>query len=466
MSKKTKIKILLLLAVLVVSTGFRCKCVSSADKKLLQPVVLTYWRVWDNESSMKEIINKYRALHPNISIDYRKLRYEEFEQALLEAYAQDKPPDIISLHSSWLKKYALENKFISSMPKEVKVAYQYEKVALKMKKEVIIEVITQALPSIGQIKDDFIDVVGERVIIDDKIYGLPLGVDTLVMYYNRDLLDAAGIAQPATDWQTFQDHVKRLTFQNSEGTLVQSGTALGTAENVRRATDILSLLMMQNGTEMMTGPNVTFNLVPANLADKSYTPGIEALKFYTDFANSVKEVYSWNGKMPDSLTAFARGQLAYYFGYSYDLPEIMAASLGKINLGISKMPQIKDSREVNFANFWVETVSSRSKNSDLAWDFINFATGAKNVTSYLDAAKKPTAIRSLIETQLQTDDLKMFASQLLTAKDWYSGYDSGEAEKGIKDLISAVLAGDKPEIAIGLAAGRVQQTMSPKRTSY
>lgn len=466
MSSKTKIKILLLLALLVISTGFRCKCTNAEEKKLLQPVKLIYWRVWDNEDTMKSIIGKYKAMHPNVSIDYRKLRYEEFEQALLEAFAQNNPPDIISLHSSWLKKYALEKKFISPMPKEVKIAYQYEKMALKMKKEVVIEVKTQVLPTAGQVKDKFIDTVGEQVIIDDKIYGLPLGVDTLVMYYNRDLLDSAGIAEPATDWQTFQDHVKRLTFQNSEGTLVQSGAALGTADNVRRATDILSLLMMQNGTVMMTESNVTFQLVPANLADRSYLPGVEALKFYTDFANSVKEVYSWNSKMPDSLMAFARGQLAYYFGYSYDLPDIMAASLGKINLGIIGMPQIKDSREANFANFWVETVSSRTKNSDLAWDFINFATDAKNVTSYLEAAKKPTAIRSLIETQLQSDDLKVFASQLLTAKAWYSGYDSEEAEKALKDLISAVLAGEQPEKAIGLAAARVQQTMAPKKTSY
>jgi ABC-type glycerol-3-phosphate transport system substrate-binding protein len=51
-----------------------------------------------------------------------------------------------------------------------------------------------------------------------------------------------------------------------------------------------------------------------------------ALNFYTDFANPVKEVYSWNNTLDNSVNAFASGKLAIMFGYSYHLETIKALS--------------------------------------------------------------------------------------------------------------------------------------------
>ena len=113
---------------------------------------------------------------------------------------------------------------------------------------------------------------------------------------------------------------------------------------------------------------------------------------------------------------FTEGKLAMMFGYAYYLPTIKAKG-PKLKFTIAPLPQIENSQQqINFANYWVETVLKKSKNTDSAWDFLQFATRAENVKSYLDNTKKPTALRSLIEEQLEDEDVDVFAGQLLTAK--------------------------------------------------
>ena len=162
------------------------------------------------------------------------------------------------------------------------------------------------------------------------------------------------------------------------------------------------------------------------------------------------------------------------FGYSYHIPLIIAARrtgftggdagqyLKDLNIGISKLPQIAStSQPVNIANYWVETVSKKSQHSNEAWDFIQFMTKAENVGSYLDKTQRPTALRSLIEEQLSKEYLDVFASQLLTARSWYRGYDSAMAHKVIGEMIDGVLnAPDQLEAIINLAIGKLQQTIA------
>ena len=174
--------------------------------------------------------------------------------------------------------------------------------------------------------------------------------------------------------------------------------------------------MMQNGA-IMTDPNgmATFDKYPTELAGRPLPPGAEALVFYTDFANPEKEVYTWNDKMPYSLNAFINGQTAFYFGYAYDLPTIRFSN-PKLNFGITSFPQIEGNKPIYFANYWVETVSKKTSHPDEAWDFVQFMTKAEEAQKYLNSTKKPTALRSLINNQLQDADLSVFAGQVPNAK--------------------------------------------------
>ena len=465
---KTKIITLSLLFIFLLTSGFGCKLVDQKTQEAMKPITLNYWRVWDGPDAFEEIFSAYKALHPFITINYRKLRYDEYENELLNALAEDRGPDIFSIHNTWLKKY--KNK-ITPLPPTTTLAYPITQGTIK--KEVIPQLRTTKSLNAKDIKNNFVNIVYRDVAglifneatkkYEEKIYGLPLFVDTLAMYYNKDLFNNAGLAQSPAYWNNeFQQAVKKTTKQDTKGEIIQSGAALGGSNNIERYSDILSVLMMQNGSVMADDDSgqVLFNKIPPSFKDQSYNPGLEALRFYTDFANPAKEVYSWNKNLDDSLNLFAQGKLAIMFGYSYHLATIRAQA-PKLNFAITKLPQIEGNTPVNFANYWVETVSSKSQHLNEAWDFIQFATKAEQAKTYLDKAKRPTALRALINEQIDDDDMGVFAEQVLTAKSWYHGADSAAAEKMFAEMIdAAVLGQDKIETLINLAASKVQQTMN------
>jgi len=455
-----KITILSLLAAFLLNAGFGCKLTDSATKAAMQPITLTYWRVFDDSDAFQDIIAKYKTLHPYITIEYKKLRYEEYEKELLNALAEDRGPDIFSIHNTWIEAYKPK---IVPMPATVTMAYPV--VTGTLKKEVTTELRTADSLTLKEIKDNFVDAVSYDVIGQDgKVYGLPLSVDNIAMYYNKDLFNNAGISQVPQYWnKEFLQDIKKLTKQDAKKEIVQSGVALGGSSNINRFSDILSVLMMQNGATMMDNNQVLFNLVPAASKDTGYNPGLEALRFYTDFSNAGKESYTWNSGLPNSLDMFISGKLAIYFGYAYDLSTIKTQA-PKLNFSIAKLPQIEGvpPTNVNFANYWVEVVSKKSAHQDEAWDFIQFVTKEEQAKSYLEKTKKPTALRSLVASQRTDDEIGVFADQVLTAKSWYKGKNAQAAEDAFKEMIDAMVqnTGEKVQNIIDNAASKIQQTIN------
>lgn len=456
---KKKILSLALLFVFIITAGAGCS--SKVSSEQLQPITINYWRVWDGPDDFDEIIAAYKLVQPNVTINYRKLSFDEYESALLDAWAEDRGPDIFSIQNTWMRKYQTK---IAPVPESITILRPTVKGSVK--KEMVGEVQKVRGISPTDVKNMFVDTVATDVLINtegkEKVYGLPLSIDTLAMYYNKDLLNNAGIPELSQYWnQSFQQQIKQLTKQDSRGELIQSGVALGGSKNIERAPDILSALMMQNGAVMMNGDAVTFNQIPAAFRDRGYNPGIEAIRFYTDFANPAKEVYSWNSELDNSLQYFIDGKLAIFFGYAYHLPTIRSQA-PRLNFGIAKFPQIEgSSAEANTANYWVETVSAKSKYQNEAWDFVQFmTTKPEQAKKYLAKVQKPTALRSVLSEQLTDESLKVFASQVLTARSWYRGKDVMAAEGAIQEMIDNVVANSEEiERTVNLAVSRIQQTI-------
>jgi len=459
MRKKAIASCLALLFVFLSTSGFGCKTEGASTKAAAKPVTITYWRVFDGEDDFKDIIASYKALHPYVTIEYRKLRYEEYESELLNALAEDRGPDIFSIHNTWMRKYKSK---LAPAPSSTTMVVPVVKGTIK--KEVVNELRRTPFMSTKNLKDVFVEAVGSDVIIDNKIYGLPLSVDTLAMYYNRDLFNNAGIVEPSLYWnKEFLKAVNKLTRQDLKKGILQAGAALGGSSNIGRASDILAALMMQNGATMINDDgSVVFHTVPDFGRETGYNPGKEALRFYADFANPTKESYSWNEEQKNALDMFISGNLAIMFGYAYDLETIKTQG-PKLNFSIAKFPQIEGNppTNINFANYWVEVVSKKSKYQNEAWDFLQFMTSQEQAKTYLETTNKPTALKALVPEQSSDDEIGIFASQVLTAKSWYRGIDPQSAENAIKEMIK--LAVENPTIdlqpIISAAAEKVQQTV-------
>lgn len=464
---RTSLKRFFIVGLALILAGQGCtKAPTAETQRASRPVTITVWGVVDDFDVYRSAFDAYRAQHPNVSFDYRRLRLEEYEDALVNALAEDRGPDIFMVHNTWTDKYLSK---ISFMPTQTTVAYR-----VQQGRNLVWEARTEPSITLRQYKNDFADVVlsdtlrsvnvagpNEDPNVQERIIGMPVGVDTMALYYNKDLLNVAGVPTPPENWSDFADQVTKITKYNSDGDIIQSAAGIGTSNNVERSTDILTALMIQNGTQMADENGTpTFDKIPPELQNvRDVPPAYQALEFYTDFANPDKETYTWNGSMPNSLDAFVQGQIAYFFGYAYQYDQIRSRA-PKLNLGIAPMPQIKGNPPKNVANYWYFAVSNKSDAQDVAWNFLNRLTAPDLAAPVLASAGRPAARKALLSDQLDDERVGVFASQVLTAESWYRGRDPQAMEAALENLITTVLQGTLPiNRAMKFAVDTVAQTL-------
>lgn len=402
---------------------------------------LTYWTVYTDTADIQPVIDAFQLKYPYISIEMKSFRQDEYEDKLIEAWAQGQGPDIFSLPNSHIGAFET---LISPIPASLKMTSVTIKESLGRKETVV------APETIKGISAQDVNTLFPQVVYDDvvkagtssnsvtKVYGLPMSLDTMVLYYNKDLLDAANIPVPAPTWEDFVQQVPELTLTDVNDNIIQSGAALGTTDNIPRMFDIVSLLMMQNGATMTVGDNVTFAQKKSREDDT--IPGVQAVEFYTSFVNPAVDWYSWDVDQPDALEAFINGQVAYFFGYYYQLATIQDRG-GQLDFGLAPVPQVTSDPQAatNYANYWIESVSVNSTHPDAAWAFVQALTSNEaNVKAVLENNPKPTALRSLLDEQKEDFTLAVFANEALSAQSWYAGKQPAEVEQAFADMINIV----------------------------
>ena len=190
------------------------------------------------------------------------------------------------------------------------------------------------------------------------------------------------------------------------------------------------------------------------------------MNFFTDFSNPARDTYSWNSLQDNSLDKFANGSLAFFFGYSYHYDQIRARG-PQINFKVLPMLQLNPDKQINSANYYLQSVLKKSKNKDIAWGILRYLTTVAN-KEYLDKSNRPTARRAFIKTQLESERLAPFASQVLVADNWYRGKNYESAKKALSDLTVGWLevdnsaSRDELKIKQGLlnnTASKINQTL-------
>jgi len=270
-------------------------------------------------------------------------------------------------------------------------------------------------------------------VFNNQIYGLPLYVDTLALFYNKDIFNSAGITRPPQDWEEFNSDIETITRLDNSGQITQSAAAIGTARNINRSTDILSALMIQTGVRMTDTDNRSVSF--AGRVNNSPV-GELALKYYTDFANPSVRTYTWNDVQHYSVDAFTGGKTAMMLNYSHEV-EVLKNKSSRLNFGVAPMPQVSSTDVKNYANYWGVGVTANSKFPNESWRFIAYLASKEGAQSYLSATLRPSARRDLIELQRNDLDLGVFAVQALSARSWYQ-IDNMAIETIFADMIDDV----------------------------
>jgi ABC-type glycerol-3-phosphate transport system substrate-binding protein len=474
---KNKIKILFALLA-IAAVPFFSGCGSSSSSYLVK---LEIWGPYDDSIAYTSIIEQYKKINPYVGeIKYKKFSPDTYKQELMDALASGQGPDIFLINNSWFPSF--ENKIYPAPAPFV---------------------------SEQDMKNNFPDVVSSDFMDEGKVYAVPLSVDSMQLYYNRDMFNAAGIVSAPKTWDEFQSDVAKLTIIDSSGNIVRSGTALGTTQNVNSATDILSMLMFQSGLEMPTkkGMSVKFDEGVVTSKGTVTQAGDQVLGFYTQFArlsnsNNIRNpFYTWNSKQANSVDAFAGGTVAMMLNYSWQNSTIKSKN-PKLNYAIASIPQIYSDNPATVANYWgyavslnknssaesdASTASSQTTQSQVtndmrtheAWQFLRFMTLKNSGTitlynavtknskdfainfdpalDYLKRTQQPAARRDIIDMQKSDAALGPFATGNLIAKHWYQSNPDAVDAIFSNMVDSVVNGGVSLHEALTLARNRVNR---------
>lgn len=434
-------------SVLLVVTVFTFSACRTKDKKdkpdSYDGIELTYYKVFDDADVIEPIIDEYEAEHPGLVIHYKKFSdFDEYERTVLNEMAEGEGPDIFSMQNTW---FASNFRKLAPMPIEKGATEDFA--------------------------ETFVDVAyNDLVLTDDdgkkQIFALPMTVDTLALYYNKDHFEdrVPTRGKPADTWEGIKEDVPLLNKPDGSADKFEvSGIAMGRGDNISRGVDILYLLFLQYGVEFYN-ENISQAIFAGQQGGFAEYPGKEALEFYKSFADEDQKHYSWNEFIVSDesdekeFEAFAKGEVSMVVGYAYSYEEIMnqidllnsksESHIDKDAVRIAPIPQLYDpdvskEKRVTYASYFAETVSHNSEYPDIAWDFLIELTAKKNLEHYFDKVHKPTSRRDMIEDQKQDPIYGVFAAQVGFSESFpiidYYAYKRAfsEAIDGDKELLDA-----------------------------
>jgi len=408
-------------AIVLVVVNIRPTTVSLAVK-------LVVWGSEDRDAFAK-ITEAYKKFRPNVEVEYIQVDSATYGDTLVNALAAGRGPDVFMIGNR-------------DLPRE---------------RDKLVPVDPAQLTLVS-FRDSFPTVAEGDFVLGNRIYALPLYIDTLALFYNRDLFDQAGIVEPPKNWEGFQDAVSKLRVVKERGQITRAGAAIGgSGRTIPSAVDLLHLLMLQNGTQM-TLPN--FSGAAFASFDASGKTGLNAFNFYLQFANIGSPYYTWNDAQENALDSFAGGKTAMIFDYQSALASLKNKN-PFLHIGIAQVPQPKNmNTAVSYARYAGLGVSKQSKVSGWGWDFVLFsALNPSGSTVYLGATGRPPALRQLIAKKLDDPDSNVFARQALTARSWYEA-DLEKIDEIFNTAIRNVLLGKiDSEQALGQAQDQVSQLM-------
>jgi multiple sugar transport system substrate-binding protein len=391
------------------------------ERKAGPAITLNFWGV-DEEGVFRDLIYQYQNLRPNVQVKYREFSSDRYEMDLINGLAASTGPDIFMIHNTWLPKHS----------------------------DKIIPLTESQLP-FKTFKELYPTIVIENFAFNQIIYALPLYIDTLALFYNKDIFDVKAVVFPPATWQGLEKIIPKLREFDRLGRIQKAAVALGGSnKSVQYATDILNLMMLQQGI-----PMVAQDFSRAIFAED----GVDSLLYYVKFANPASPSYAWDEKFGYSLNAFSEEKTAMIFSYSKNISYLKEKN-PFLSFEVSVMPQFQAAdKKINYADYWGLAASNKTQNSAWAWDFIHYLTANKdNSKKYLEAASRPPALRSLIQEYLGKPELGIFAEQSLTARSWPQ-IDNKAVEESFSKMIESVLAGASADSAINRAEQEITELM-------
>ena len=384
---------------------------------------INYWGLWEEESVINGVIADYEAENPNIKVEYKKNIKDGYRGRLSGRLSKsgnvDDVPDVFRIHNTWIPMFR-DN--LAPVPTDVA-----NKIALD---------------------SDFFDVYKKDLKENGNYLSIPTMYDGLVMFYNPELLQTAQVNVP-NNWWDFKRSAIKITQKSKEGKILVAGAAMGTTENVEHWSDIIGLMMKQNGVDF------------SRLSESNQKKIKDVLNFYTLFKTDDQV---WDETLPNAIEFFANGKLGFYFGPSWRAFDIQALN-PDLKFETAAVPQLPTNDSVptdkidpgaeltniHWASYWSEGVNNKSAHQKEAWKFLEYLTSPAVLEKWYQTDSQIRSFGQIYPRKSMADKISSnaklapFVNVANNASSWYlaaATWDDGlntEMQKYFKDAINGIL---------------------------
>ncbi|GKU82040.1 sugar ABC transporter substrate-binding protein [Niallia sp. NCCP-28] len=408
--KKKLSMIITIIAMLMLVTACGNKSASSDGK-----VTLTWWDAYTDTDgtviSIKNAIKKYEEAHPNIKIERVEVPFAELKKKLLLGAAGGELPDIVIIDNPDHQAMAAAG---------------------------VLADITDNVKEWGE-SDSYFEGPWSSTIYKGKNYGVPLGSNNLALFYNKELLDKAGI-KPPTNWNELTAAAEKLT-DKSKGIYGMSVSAIKSEEGTFQFLPFV----WQAGSDLNnfnSEGTVKAITLWKNLIDNGYMP---------------KDILTQNQQ--DIALQFINGKTAMMVNGTWQTSNLQQKA--NFDWDIVQLPEDKKGGTIlggeNFA------VTSTSEHKDEAWDVLEFIQQKDVLKELVKEKGYIPARKDLVEDDYWQNDklLKPFADSMQVAKARAYGSKYPSISDEIQNMIQGVLTGEStPEEAVKQTAEKIKPYLS------
>ena len=148
-----------------------------------QPVKLSVWSIDGDNDLYKVLTSEFDEQNEDIEIEWRGLPFDDLVNESLRAFATGQAPDVISIDNPEFALFSSRGAFLDLT----------DRVAAS-------DVIDTSVFYEGPLAS---------AMWDGRLYGVPKATNTIALFYNKDMLDAAGVEPPQT-WDELLEAARKL----------------------------------------------------------------------------------------------------------------------------------------------------------------------------------------------------------------------------------------------------------------
>jgi len=389
---------------------------------------ITLWGTLPVGEVTQAISKINQTLPQQLVVNYVEKKEKDFDRELTEALASGVGPDaVLLLHTS-----------------------------LYRQRGRILAIPEASLP-LRTFRDTFVD-QARLYETTGGLWALPFVSDPLVMYWNKDIFNAAGIAQPPKYWDEFLTLAPQLTKKDGASNLTQSVLPFGEVANVPNAKDILSTLFLQAGTPIV---KIGQGGLPSSaLSDRvqgvAEIPAASVVAFYTQFSNPSKTTFTWNRAVGDAQTFFLAGNLATYFTFASENSALLRKN-PNLNFDITALPQPRDVKvPAVYGKLYGLALMRTAKDPVGTFQVISLLAGSEFVDIFTKMTGFAPVRRDLLSTTPSDPARAVAYRAALVARSWLDPEPVASAAL-FKRMIEGVTSGKyRPSEAVNVASQELQ----------